>query len=497
MQTALERLHAMATRQPEATALIAADRVSLGYRDLAGLVAALAERLVAAGLRPGDRVALRAPGDAGYVVGLLAALHAGMVAVPLNPVLPIPDQHTRITATGARVVLVTEPGATGLSVPCWPVRPAPGAGTVELEVTAAAPSTPAPDGLDADDAMIMFTGGTTGPPKMVPWTRHNIAGAVDAVIDTYRLTPRDATVAAMPLFHGHGLIAALLATLTSGGSVLLPAAGRFSAHTFADDLEAAGATWFTAAPTIHRILLTHRIPWRRLRFIRSCSATLDPSTAQALHDASGAPVVSAFGMTESTHQATSMRLTDRDLTTPGLVGASTGPQIRILGEDRRPCPPDVVGEVALRGPTVVRGYLADPAATAATFADGWLHTGDLGSLSADGELTLVGRIKELIDRGGEKISPEHVEGVLAGHPAVAEVAVYGVADPIYGQRVGAAVVAAAAAAPTPTELAGFCRGRLAPFEIPDDIHLTTGLPHTAKGSVDRRAVAELFGRGSR
>jgi acyl-CoA synthetase (AMP-forming)/AMP-acid ligase II len=369
---------------------------------------------------------------------------------------------------------------------------------VNLDAIAAPSSAGAePEGLRPDDAMIMFTGGTTGSPKMVPWTHDNIASSVRGVVATYGLGPQDATVAVMPLFHGHGLIAALLSTLATGGTVLLPTGGRFSAHSFWDDVHAVQATWFTAVPTIHQILLGRAAGDRprdaiSLRFIRSCSAALSAETARALRTEFGAPVLSAYGMTEATHQITSTR---ENLQTPtsGLVGQSSGVEIRIVGDDGRPAPPDAVGEVWLRGRTVVRGYLGNPAATAQTFTDGWLHTGDLGSLSEAGELTLRGRIKEMINRGGEKISPEHVEGVLAGHPSVAEAAVYGVADPLYGETVAAVVVPSRSAAPSDAELTEFCRQRLAPFEVPASFQVTAELPHTAKGSVDRRAVAEQFG----
>jgi acyl-CoA synthetase (AMP-forming)/AMP-acid ligase II len=506
--TLADQLRTMARQQPEATALVVtADRVAITYRDLIRLVDDLAETLLRAGFLTGDRVALRSHSDAAYVVGLLAAASAGIVAVPLDPALPAADQQARVTAAGARALLMGEPRATAqLNVPCWPISVTPSRGgsvaSIELDVTAPPqPSALAPEGLSRDDTVIMFTGGTTGAPKMVPWTHDNIAGSVAGVIDTYRLGPSDANVAAMPLFHGHGLIAALLSTLASGGTVLLPAGGRFSAHTFADDVAAVGATWFTAVPTIHRILLAraatdHSNRGRdTLRFIRSCSAPLDPRTAQALGTEFGAPVLSAFGMTEATHQVTSMRLNpdDQPAVTSGLVGRSTGPEIRIVGDDELPCPPGDVGEVQLRGRTVIRGYLGDPAVTAKNFTDGWLHTGDLGSLSATGELNLRGRIKELINRGGEKISPEHVEDVLAGHPDLAEVVVFGVPDPIYGETVAAVIVPHATASPTAAELADFCRERLAAFEVPGSIRVTDELPHTAKGSVDRRAVAQRFG----
>jgi acyl-CoA synthetase (AMP-forming)/AMP-acid ligase II len=495
-----------ASRHPEARALVvSAERIPITYRDLVRLVDDLAGQLTQGGLVAGDRAALRAHSSAEFVVGLLAASRAGLVVVPLDPALPVAEQHARVTAAGARVVLVDAgtPGETGgPTLPSWSISVTvsgdDGAITTHLDTTAEpSPASTGPDGLRPDDALIMFTGGTTGSPKMVPWTHDNVASSVRGVIATYGLGSDDATVAVMPLFHGHGLIAALLSSLVSGGTVLIPASGRFSAHTFADDVHAAGATWFTAVPTIHQILLQRgatadhdRAP---LRFIRSCSAPLSPETAQAVGMAFGAPMLSAYGMTEATHQVASTDV--NEAVTAGLVGRSTGVEIRIVGDDGRPCAPEGVGEVLLRGRTVVRGYLGNAAATASTFTDGWLHTGDLGSLSADGELTLRGRIKELIIRGGENISPERVEGVLVSHPNVVEAAVFGVPDSFYGETVAAVIVPDPSVTPTADELAEFCRQRLASFEVPGNIAVIGELPYTAKGSVDRRAVAQRFGNG--
>jgi len=512
-------VEAVARQSPEAPALvITSDRIPVSYRELMRLVDDLAGQLRRAGLGPGDRIALRAGSNAEFVVGLLAASRADLIAVPLDPALPVSEQRARSAAVGARAVLVDSLDSQGAgdkdgpALRWWPIAVTGGNGDRAVAVNLDAASGPeddfsTPEGLHDDDAMIMFTGGTTGVPKMVPWTRGNIAGSVRGIVAGYGLGPEDATVAVMPLYHGHGLLAALLATLASGGSVLLPARGRFSAHTFWDDIDAVKATWYTAVPTIHQILLeratTDEQGGKRaaLRFIRSCSAPLTAETAQALHDAFSAPVVCAFGMTEATHQVATTAIggsaqDQNPAATPGLVGRSTGPEIRIIGSDGRPAPADGVGEVWLHGPTVVRGYLGDPAITAANFTDGWLRTGDLGSLSAAGDLTIRGRIKELINRGGEKISPEHVEDVLAGHPDVLEVAVFGVPDKMYGEIVGAVIVPRGSAAPTPAELAAFCRERLAPFEVPASFQEASELPHTAKGSLDRRAVAEQFARGT-
>ncbi|RAU99009.1 fatty acid--CoA ligase family protein [Mycobacterium colombiense] len=506
-------VEAAARRSPEARALVVtADRIPIIYRDLIGLVDDLAAQLKAGGLRPGERVALRAGSNAEFVVGLLGASRADLVAVPLDPALPLADQRTRSHAVGARVVLVDQPGDAdndSAAPPWWPIAVTVGPDGTAPAVSVDAAAAPrrdvaTPQGLRDDDAMIMFTGGTTGVPKMVPWTHHNIARSVAAIIAGYGLSPRDATVAVMPLYHGHGLLAALLGTLVSGGTVLLPARGKFSSHTFWEDIKAVRATWYTAVPTIHQILLERARTEQpggtpTLRFIRSCSAPLTAETAQALHDTFSAPVVCAFGMTESTHQVATTAIdgaehSENPGATPGLVGRSTGPQIRIVGPDGKALPAETVGEVWLHGPTVVRGYLCDPSITAANFTEGWLHTGDLGTLSPAGDLVIRGRIKELINRGGEKISPERVEGVLGSHPDVLEVGVFGVPDKLYGEAVAAVIVPRGPAAPTADELAAFCRDRLAPFEVPAQFQQADELPHTAKGSLDRRAVAERFGR---
>ncbi|MEZ0351338.1 FadD7 family fatty acid--CoA ligase [Mycobacterium sp. pR1184] len=502
---------AAAIRDPEATALIVtADRTPVSYGELVRLVDELAGQLKDGGLRPGDRIALRSGSNAEFVVGLLAASRAGLIAVPLDPALPVGDQRARSEVAGAGVVLVDgespgdkqEPGLVWWTFAVTVGTDGAPSSSVDLDAPAAPnPDVAAPEGLHDDDAMIMFTGGTTGMPKMVPWTHTNIASSVRAIIAAYQLGPADATVAVMPLYHGHGLIAALLSTLASGGTVLLPARGKFSAHTFWDDINAVGATWYTAVPTIHQILLERAKTQRpergqlALHFIRSCSAPLTTETAQALQETFGATVVCAFGMTEGTHQVatTGIEEDENPAETTGLVGKSTSPQIRIVGPDGESLPPEAVGEVWLRGPTVVRGYLGDPAITAANFTDGWLRTGDLGSLSPAGDLSIRGRIKELINRGGEKISPERVEGVLASHPDVLEVAVLGLPDKMYGETVAAVIVARDSTPPSPEELTEFCRDRLAPYEVPATFLHTGELPHTAKGSLDRRAVARQFG----
>ncbi|MFI8067444.1 FadD7 family fatty acid--CoA ligase [Streptomyces sp. NPDC086033] len=492
--------------RPDARALVVTgERVHLSYRGLAFLAEDVAARLGGAGLRPGDSVGLICANTAEFVVGLLGAARAGLVAAPLDPALPGPQLSARLMALGARAVLL-DPSTSGvvpLPVPAWPLRvdvSRAGTAAVVLEpgVCEVSQGGGAAGELSDRDALVLFTAGTTARAKMVPLTHANVAASVRNICATYELGPGDATVAVMPFFHGHGLFAALLASLASGGCVLLPERGRFSAGTFWDDMRAVGATWFTAVPAIHEILLDRserEYPGPQappLKFVRSCSAPLNTATQRALERTFGAPLLSAYGMTESSHQATSEPLPQRGALRQGSVGRPTGVEVRVLDRGGRPCPVGVEGEVWVQGPTVARGYLADGDESARTFVDGWLRTGDLGALDEDGYLSLTGRIKNLINRGGEKISPEHVEDILAGCPGVAAAAVFAVPDGVYGQRVGAAVVVREADGVGREEILRYCRDRLAAFEVPDRLELVAALPYTAKGGLDRKAVQARY-----
>ncbi|MGW3626707.1 FadD7 family fatty acid--CoA ligase [Streptomyces sp. NPDC000880] len=491
--------------RPRARALVVTgDRVHLSYRGLAALIDDVAARLGSTGLRRGDAVGLVCANTAEFVVALLGAARAGLVVAPMDPTLPESQMSARLEALGAQAVLLGPPAADAapvaqVHVPTWPLRvdiPRAGTATVTLETGARAVGHVwgAAHELSGHDALVLFTAGTTDRAKMVPLTHANVVASVQGICTTYELGPDDATVAVMPFFHGHGLFAALLASLASGGCVLLPERGGFSARTFWDDVRAAAATWFTAVPTIHEILLDRSAidyPGPQgppLKFVRSCSAPLNTATQRALERTLGAPLLSAYGMTEATHQSTSEPLPHQGPLKHGSVGRPTGVDVRVVDQNGHTCPAGTEGEVWVHGPTVARGYLADPVETARSFADGWLRTGDLGSLDEEGYLFLTGRIKNLINRGGEKIAPEHVEDILAGCPGVEEVAVFAIPDATYGQRVGAAVVVDEGESIGPEQILQYCRSRLAAFEVPDRLEVVSALPHTAKGGLDRLAV---------
>jgi acyl-CoA synthetase (AMP-forming)/AMP-acid ligase II len=298
----------------------------------------------------------------------------------------------------------------------------------------------------------------------------------------------------MPLFHVHGLVASTLATLSTGGTVVVPA--KFNPLSFWRTAKDVGATWYSAVPTLHQLLLARADPAsgkpagaERLRFIRSCSASLPPQVMHDLEAAFGAPVLEAYGMTEAAHQMASNPLPPA-ARKPGSVGRGTDVQVSIMNAAGEHLPVGERGEVVIKGPNVIRGYENNPEANATSFVDGWFRTGDQGVLDADGYLTLVGRIKELINRGGEKISPREIDEVLLAHPKVAEAVCFGVPHPTWGEEVAAAVVVREPV--TEADLVAFCRERLADYKRPKQIHITETIPRTATGKIQRGVVAKAF-----
>jgi acyl-CoA synthetase (AMP-forming)/AMP-acid ligase II len=331
----------------------------------------------------------------------------------------------------------------------------------------------------------------------VPLTHANLSISAGNVARSYALGGDDVALCVMPLFHVHGLVASTLATLATGGTVVVPA--KFSPLSFWRVAAAHRATWYSAVPTIHQLLLARagRAADRpagaaTLRFIRSCSAALPPQVMADLEVAFGVPVLEAYGMTEAAHQMSSNPLPP-GVRRPGSVGRGTGVGIGIMDESGRHLPPGERGEVVIQGPNVTRGYEQHDEANEASFTDGWFRTGDQGVLDEEGYLTLVGRLKELINRGGEKISPREIDELLAGHPAVAEAVCFGVPHSTWGEEVEAVVVLREDASATAEDLVNHCRERLADYKRPKRIHVTDAIPRTATGKIQRRVVAAAYG----
>jgi acyl-CoA synthetase (AMP-forming)/AMP-acid ligase II len=485
-------LRQLVARSDDHPALVVPDSgATLSYAGLQRALDAAAGRLAALGVREGDRVALVAANGPGLIVAFLAVAASAAAAAPLNPALGVGELTAELADLRASRVLhdgsaaaVAAAAQTGLPASAFEMSD----GLLHIDGQAGDPH--AAHGDPGALALLLHTSGTTSKPKTVPIKQRNLVASTGAVARTYGLTGDDVTMCVMPLFHVHGLVAAVLATLSTGGTVLLP---RFRPTAFWEDAAKHGATWYTAVPTIHARLLTRAAelpapPAHRLRFVRSCSAPLPTVLWQRYEEAIGVPLVEAYGMTEAAHQMASNPLPP-DERRPGTVGRATGIEIAVLDDEWRPVPGGADGEVAVRGPSVVEEYLDNPQATAASFRDGWFRTGDVGKLSADGYLTLVGRVKELINRAGEKISPYEVEDVLLGHPAVAEAAAYPVPDEKYGEQVGVVVVLRGEA--TPRELTAYCADHLAPFKRPARVTILPEIPKGPTGKIQRRNLASL------
>ena len=489
---------------PERIALVSPEigtpenRTALSYAALREQVVALAATLQGWGVGRGDRVAFALPNGIEVVALFLATTATAATAAPLNPAYTRDEFRFYLSDIGARAVIVPAGGgeAAREAVPAGALlieATLTSDGNVGLERLGGPPGTAAHDRPGADDtALFLHTSGTTSRPKGVPLSHRNLIVSTANIVETYALAADDVALCVMPLFHIHGLVASTLSTLAAGGTVVVPP--RFSASAFWPCVAAYTPTWYSAVPTIHQVLLAradadHAPHKSSLRFIRSSSAALAPATMQGLEDRFGCPVIEAYGMTEAAHQMASNPLPPGERR-PGSVGRGTGVRIGIMDETGALLGPGAQGEVVIQGDNVTRGYHNNPEANAAAFADGWFRTGDQGVLDRAGYLTLVGRLKELINRGGEKISPREVDEALLSHPAVAEAVSFGVPDEKYGEEVAAAVVLKTET--KPADLTAHCEGRLAAFKVPKTIYVTREIPRTATGKIQRRRVAEAF-----
>jgi acyl-CoA synthetase (AMP-forming)/AMP-acid ligase II len=472
--------------------------IRVTYRSLCDQVQTMADDLASLGIESGDRVATVLPNGLPAIVSFIAASVAG-TAAPLNPGYREDEFSFYLQDTGAKLLLCLSDAA---SLPARKAAETVGIPVCLLETSntgvvsiAGAPkgkpaAPPSPD----DIALVLHTSGSTGRPKRVPILHRNITASAKNIVAHYALTPEDVSLCVMPLFHVHGLVASTLSTLLSGGAVVVPA--KFNPLSFWRTSRDTGATWYSAVPTIHSILLSRAgnerpVGAEGLRFIRSCSAALPPEMMERMEQAFGAPVLEAYGMTEASHQMASSPQPPA-ARKPGSVGPGTGVQIGIMDDTGNLLAVEERGEVVIKGPNVVSGYENNPEANAKSYSDGWFRTGDQGFLDADGYLTLTGRLKELINRGGEKIGPREIDEVLLTHPAVAEAVAFGVPHATWGEEVVAAVVLKENSPATELELLAFCKERLADFKRPKKFYIVDTIPRTATGKIQRGAVAKAL-----
>jgi acyl-CoA synthetase (AMP-forming)/AMP-acid ligase II len=490
VQTLLDVLHFADSH----TAIVVPELgINVTYDSLRQQVLAMANALASAGIRRGDAVAIALPNGLPAIVSFLAASIAG-TAAPLNPAYPYEEFHFFLGDTNARILLCPPVGAEFVrtaakdrNIPVF---------SVEMSDRGEVHMVDAPGGARAaeptadDIALVLHTSGSTGRPKRVPLRHFNLAVSSANIANTYALTEQDVSLCIMPLFHIHGLIASTMATLLSGGTVVVPT--KFNALSFWRTVRESRVTWYSGVPTMHQLLLAraHRKPEEAatLRFIRSCSAPLSPELIHKMEGLFGVPFVEAYGMTEAAHQMTSNPLPPRHRKA-GSVGVGTGLRISILDVEGNHLGTNQRGEIAIQGANVFRGYENNPEANARAFVHGWFRTGDQGFLDSDCYLHLTGRIKDIIIRGGENIAPHEVDEVLLRHPAVAAAVTFGCAHPTLGEEVAAAVVLHEPRGVTESQLIQHCRQHLAEYKCPTKIYLVESIPTTATGKIRRRAVA--------
>jgi len=467
--------------------------IRVTYDCLRRQVLAMADALASAGIHRGDRVAIALPNGFPAVVSFLATSIAG-TAAPLNPAYPYEEFLFFLKDTNAKLLLSPPAGAeyvrsaaTDLKIPIYPVEMTP-AGEVHLRDAPKGTSVTEPSSEDI--ALILHTSGSTGRPKRVPLRHSHLAVSAANIANTYLLSEEDTSLCIMPLYHIHGIMASTMATLLSGGIVVLPT--KFNPLAFWRMVREYHVTWYSGVPTMHQLVLarTREKPAEvgSLRFIRSCSAPFSAETIHQMEEIFGVPFVEAYGMTEAAHQMTSNPLPPRHRK-PGSVGVGAGIRISIMDTHGNHLGTDERGEVVIQGANVFRGYENNPEANARAFVSGWFRTGDQGYLDEDCYLHLTGRIKDIIIRGGENIAPHEVDAVLLKHPAVASAVTFGYAHPTLGEEVAAAVVLHEPGSESEYSLLKYCCEHMAEFKTPKKIYFVDSIPTTGTGKIRRRAVA--------
>ena len=495
----------LSTGSDAAAAIAAPSRKPLSHGELRALIKRTVARLNELGAGRNDRVAIVLP-NGPEMAACFLAVASGTASAPLNPAYRQDEFEFYLGDLNAKLLIAMQgvdtparAAAAKLGVPIVELVPdtAAGAGSFTLQGTGA--GSPAANGGFAqpdDVAMVLHTSGTTSRPKIVPLSQKNLCASAGNIRRTLAFTTSDRGLNIMPLFHIHGLIAGVLAPVSAGSEVFC--SPGFDALKFFGWMDECHPTWYTAVPTMHQAILT-RAPRNKeiiaknpLRFLRSSSSSIPPQVITELEAVFGSPLIEAYGMTEATHQMASNPLPPAKRK-PGAVGLAAGPEVQIMDEAGNILAPDTVGEIVIRGANVTTGYENNPKANAEGFTNGWFRTGDQGVKDAEGYVSLTGRLKEIINRGGEKISPREIDEVIMDHPAVAQVVCFGVPHPKLGEEVGAAVVLKEGATATEKDIQAFVATRVADFKVPKKVLILPEIPKGATGKLQRIGLAQKLG----
>jgi acyl-CoA synthetase (AMP-forming)/AMP-acid ligase II/acyl carrier protein len=505
--TVLEAINNHATRTPDHPSLVIADGPTLDYASVASLIDGLADQLLQLGVSRTDTVGIALRDGPEMALSFLG-VGAVCTAAPLNPSyrhvefdFEIEDLTlaAMLVGTGPAEIPAATAAARERGVPVLRVSSSVTGSGCTIVVTGDQVGPPAEMRRNEGDdvALVLHTSGTTSRPKIVPLRHAGLMASAGAIGRTLSLQPTDRCCNVMPLFHIHGLVAGLCSSLVAGAAVICTPG--FSAADMPRWMTAHEASWYTAVPTMHQALVErqrshpHEFSAIDLRFVRSSSSSLAPTVMADLEALFDCPVVEAYGMTEAAHQMTCNDLPPGQRK-PGSVGPAAGPEVAVMDEVGRLVATGVIGEVVIKGPNVMAGYHANDEANAVAFTNGWLRTGDQGRLDDDGFLFLTGRLKEIINRGGEKVSPREIDEVLLEHPAVAQVVTFAVDDTRLGEQVAAAVVVRSEARDLDERsLREFAALSLAPYKVPRRIVFVDTIPKGPSGKLRRIGLADQLG----
>ena len=499
----------LAIGKNDATAIGAPKRTGLNYAVLRELADTTVARLNELGVGRNDRVAI-VLSNSPEMAAAFVTIGCGATTAPLNPAYRREEFDFYLDDLAAKALVVEEgsespalSAAQDRNIPVFTLiaDESKCAGSFRLEGKSAG-AIAHPGTAEADDvALVLHTSGTTSRPKIVPLTQRNVTASAGHIAESLKLVAEDRCMNIMPLFHIHGLIAAVLSSLGAGASVhCAPGFNALRVFSWFDEIE---PSWYTAVPTMHQAILsrasrnTESVEHARanLRLIRSSSSSLPPQVMKELEDTFDVPVVEAYGMTEAAHQMACNPLPPATRK-PGSVGIAAGPEVAIMDEsDSKLIDIGKVGEIVIRGPNVTPGYENNPEANASSFADGWFRTGDQGVMDEEGYILITGRLKEIINRGGEKISPREVDEVLMDHPAVAQAVTFAMPHDKLGEEVAAAIVLREGESVEESDVRDFVSGHLADFKVPRRVLVLDEIPKGATGKLQRIGLAEKLGLG--
>ena len=460
----------------------------------------ISRQLAATNVKNSDRAAIVLP-NGPLMASSFLSISSYMSAAPLNPSYKQEEFEFYLDDLKPKFLLV-EPNskslaviaAKNLNIPVFEMKISNNQplGTFELFDKESDYKNP----NEYDEALVLHTSGTTSRPKIVPLSNLNIFTSAVNISKSLKLTADDHCLNIMPLFHIHGLIAVLSASAKVGASVC--ASNGFNALKFLDLAETQNISWYSGVPTMHQAILlraqknSDKAKKLNLRFIRSSSASLPPAIFEQLNNIFQTPVIEAYGMTEATHQMASNPLPPA-IQKPGLVGMPAGPEICIMNDKNEKLPQGEIGEICIKGDNVTNGYENNPEANKQSFVNNWFRTGDEGFFDEDGYLKISGRLKEIINKGGEKISPLEVDNILMDFPPIDQALCFGYKDKMLGEDIAVAIKLKENKSCTEDDIKSYANEKLAKFKIPKKIFIVEDIPKGATGKLQRIGLAKKFG----